>query len=113
MGNLRKSAARQIKAGAYIGVRCKDCTLEACRVVSKKTSENGVPLTFQKCHCYVKDVRENTVLISYMKGERSDEWMQISDTRIVLDKDEKWCAHGRLCNHAVRKKPCANYDKEE
>lgn len=104
---------RKIKAGAYIGVQCEDCTLEACQVVSKKTSEDGVRRTFQKCHCYVKEVRENTILISHMKGERSDESMDISDTRIFWDKDEKWCVHGRICNRVVRRKACVNYAKKE
>jgi len=92
---------QKIQVGSYIGVACSYCTREECRVTSKK---NGT--SFQKCHAYVKQVARNQILIQYMNNECADEWLWRKDPRIITDKDEKWCAHGRVCNKMIRTKNC-------
>jgi len=94
-------ALEKITLGIHIGVISTTCTREGCRVESKKTGVH-----YQKCHCLVKEVKGQHLLIEYVNKELSDEWIVVNDKRIVVDKDEKWCVHGRVCNQVVRGKTC-------
>lgn len=102
----RRIGRRQMKLreGTHIGVISTGCTRESCRVESK---QNGAP--YQKCHCVVKQVNGDELLIGYVNNELDDEWISVDDKRLVFDKDEHWCAHGRVCNHVIRGKTCKRY----
>merc|ERR1712083_1258338 len=85
-----------------IGVNFPGCTRTECTRQSKKFGSS-----YQKCHCEIKQANGSKVLIHHVSTtDLQDQWMDKTDTRIVIDKDEKWCAHGRICNHAVRGHIC-------
>merc|ERR1711879_279259 len=86
------SVLDKLKLGSFLGVVSVGCTRAECTVLAKKTSTY-----FQKCHCVVTEIKGTDIKISYMNGELSEEWISADDSRIVIDKDETWCAHGRVC----------------
>merc|ERR1712217_558882 len=85
----------------YAAVTCSSCTREECRVISKTTGAS-----YQKCHVYVKEVVGDHLLIHYVKNEQEDEWISCYDPRLIIDKDENWCAHGKVCNRMKRRHKC-------
>ena len=50
-----------------------------------------------------QEVKGDHVLVQDVSySDVQERWMDQGDARIVHHKDEKWHAHGRLCNRAVR-----------
>jgi len=90
-----------LRAGDFIGVKSNLCDRAECTVYPKTSQA-----PYQKCHCEIKDIKKHKALISYAHGGINDEWVGLSEGRIVLDKDEFRCKHGRVCNRMVRGRVC-------
>jgi len=98
----RRGQPKQLRVGQFIGVKCSGCIRVDCTTTSKKTGSS-----YQKCHCEIKQVKGTQLLIHHVaNSDVDDQWMEKADPRIVRSKDEKWCSHGRLCNHTVRGHIC-------
>merc|ERR1719291_1278477 len=97
----------QLRAGAFIGVKFSGCTRLECTRQSKKSGTS-----YQKCHCEIMQVNGTRLLVHHVADSAvDDQWMEMYDARIVIDRDEQWCAHGRLCNLVARGHTCKHGDK--
>jgi len=106
----RRRSSRQAKqacklsVGTFIGVTFSACTRAQCSVQSVKSGAS-----YQKCHCEIKQSTGTQVLIHHVaESNMADVWLDQSDARLVISKDERWCRHGRLCNKSVRGRTCKN-----
>merc|ERR1712217_903002 len=97
--NVKSRRFQSFLAGSYIAIQNSSCARKECQVTSKKTGA-----CYQKCHVYVNKSTCGQVLIQYMNNERADEWSEHNDARIIVEKDEKWCKHGKICNRMVRQR---------
>merc|ERR1719382_1320799 len=80
----------QPKVGTFVGVGFPGCTRIEC---TKQSVKFGT--SYQKCHCLIKMVKGSQLLIHHVAdAQLDDQWMDKSDERIVIDKDEQWCRHG-------------------
>merc|ERR1712039_1052178 len=52
------------------------------------------------------------ILVQHVGNEHLQEWMPITDDRIIRNKVEKYCQHGRVCNYMVRKGICGKHSME-
>jgi len=88
--------------GSYLGVRNTDCSREQCQVTSRKTGE-----CYEICHSRLTEVlADGHVRVQYIDHERDDDVLPWAAIQKTLDKDMRWCEHGRICNHIVRSGRC-------